>query len=103
MAVNGDGAPVTNLFGFAVPAGTGAEGSAGAPAPQSDDTFRVPVTSPFMSVQNVSPPMVGAGLDDTSVPGQLVEGISGLGPTQTASTGAGLGSAGHSPHPNAAA
>ena len=72
-------------------------GSAGAPAPMADTAFSAPVTSVYESVQNVPVPHVGVGLDDTAQPGQLAEGITGVGVT---TTGAGQGS-GHAPHPNA--
>lgn len=98
MAVNGQYSDPP--FGMAGVDSTGAPGSAGAPPPQADNAFTTQVTMPYQSVQNTAVPMVGVGADDTALPGQLYEGFSGLGPSDTASTGAGMGS-GHQPHPNA--
>jgi hypothetical protein len=89
---------------FGMPAAvtsTGAPGSAGAMAhpAQADTALHSQVTGVYESVQNRPVPMAGAGADDTAMPGQLYEGISGLGPADTADTGAGKGSTGHAPHP----
>ena len=65
-----------------------------------DDGLSSQLTSVYQSVQNVPVPRVDVGFDDTAVPGQLAEGISGLSAAFTASTGAGQGS-GHDVHPNA--
>ena len=72
---------------------TGAPGSEGAAAhpAMADDALSTQQTMPYQSVQNRPVPMVGVGTDDTAVPGQLYEGFSGLGPSETASTGAGAG------------
>ena len=82
-------------------ASTGAPGSAGASAAGSGAPIGSPVVSvPFTSSQVPEDmPRFDVHSGDTGVPGQLNEGISGLGPDFTAATGAGLGSANHSPHP----
>ena len=102
MATNDQYLPEQTPFGMSPGiASTGAPGSAGATeaGTMADNAFRAPVTMPYQSVQNTTPPTVGVGLDDTGALGQDQEGISGLGPNFIASTGAGLGPANHSPHP----
>ena len=86
-----------------LPQTTGAPGTPGESAhpPMADTAFTVAATGPYESVQNrpASDYSVGVGRDDTATPGALYEGISGEGPSMTASTGAGQGSAQMS-HPN---
>jgi hypothetical protein len=90
-AINGDGTPVTSLFGAAVPLGTGAGGSAGATGPA--DAAAAPVTIPFTNTTY-------EGTGHTA--GR--EQVTGLPWTQAdvGHTGAGLGHAQMS-HPNAGA
>jgi hypothetical protein len=105
MATNDQYLPGQAPFGMPdAIAGTGAPGSPGATEADAmaDTAFRVPVTAPYMSVQNTDPPMAGVGADDTGVPGQNREGISGLGPSDLTQTGAGMGST-TARHPNSAA
>jgi hypothetical protein len=72
---------------------TGAPGSGGATdaGTAPDNAYSSQLTMPYQSVQNQPVPRVGVGADDTALPGQNMEGISGLGPSDIASTGAGMG------------
>lgn len=92
------------LFGYGSGwADTGAGGTPGATeaGTMADNAFRVQATMPYQSVQNEPVPMVGVGLDDTGSMGRDQEGISGLGPSFVASTGAGQGTVVTPHHPNA--
>ena len=85
---------------IAAPLADKAPGSAGATEADTmaDTAFSAVVNGAFDSVQNVPPRTVGVGLDDTAVPGQGVEGISG---SAVFTTGAGQGRVRGAGNPNA--
>lgn len=82
---------------------TGAPGSVGATEADAmpDTGLSTQRTTLYESVQNVPVPTVGVGFDDTALPGQNREGISGLDADFIASTGAGAGSVSSPHHPGA--
>jgi hypothetical protein len=81
------------LFGSALPQGTGAPGSAGArPAaggPAVD--FTLPTGNWQASTRPATPQRLAGPGDSTCLPGETMEGFSGLGPDFVADTGAGHG------------
>ena len=91
MAANDGDHPVTSVFGFDLPDGTGAPGSKGSRPPAPDDVPAGEITPP--GGQWWDRPSTNTG--GTSQPGQLSEDLSGLGADFTATSGAGQGKAGH--------
>jgi hypothetical protein len=90
-----------SLFGSPLPQTTGAGGTEGAPPAGGGQP--VDFTDGWGSWRDrptALQQLSGPG-DSTTLPGQTSEGISGLGPADVASTGAGLGSANQHRHPNA--
>ena len=82
----------SSLFGSALPQGTGAPGSAGAqPATGGQAVDFTPATGQWQDRPTTMQRLSGPG-DSSTLPGETSEGFSGLGPSDIASTGAGMGS-----------
>ena len=91
----------SSLFGSAQPQGTGASGSQGArPASGGQSVDFTPATGQWQDRPSTMQRLSGPG-DSTCLPGETTEGISGLGPSDIASTGAGEGTVVTPHHPGA--
>ena len=107
---NSDGGVAGDLFGWALPSGTGAPGSGGATVADElpDRDWRVPAVGPYDSVQSGDVNLTGVGRDDVNLANQSQtystgqDPLTGLVADFLGQTGAGQGSPQMS-HPNSQA